>query len=206
MVSDAAVSESADGDGTDGTDGPASLSLLVDDYALAMLMYVQGRAPSDFTTAIKRLLKFPPVEEVHFLVQRASSSVGRTSRVPRRRCSSAGRVHAAGGRSRGRCVCDRDRCRVEHRRPWAWRMQPPHPDWPPPPLDAAASAAAAVVGATQAAALLGCGHQAAPLQSSTWQTRRQPPRARHSHHRSPCQQQACRRTLHAALPPMRPHP
>ena len=50
-----------------------TLSLpLVDDFAIAMVMYVrEDLLRLDFSAAMKRLLKFPPVADVHYLVQRA---------------------------------------------------------------------------------------------------------------------------------------
>ena len=53
-------------------DAPSAALVLVDYVALAMLVYVRADLLSrDFTFCMRRLLHFPPMEEVHFLVQRA---------------------------------------------------------------------------------------------------------------------------------------
>ena len=45
---------------------------LVEDFSLAMLMYVREDVLRlDFTNVMKRLLKYPPVGDVHFLVERS---------------------------------------------------------------------------------------------------------------------------------------
>ena len=50
---------------------PLSLSL-VDDFAVAMLIYVRADLlRCDFTMMMKRLLKYPPVSDVSFMIQRA---------------------------------------------------------------------------------------------------------------------------------------
>ena len=55
-----------------GKDGEETLLTLVDDFAVAMLMYVrEDILRMECHDAMKRLLKFPPVCDVHFLVQRA---------------------------------------------------------------------------------------------------------------------------------------
>ena len=53
-------------------DAPSAALVLVDYVALAMLVYVRGDLLSrDYTFCMRRLLHFPPMEDVHFLVQRA---------------------------------------------------------------------------------------------------------------------------------------
>ena len=50
---------------------PLSLSL-IDDFAVAMLIYVRADLlRCDFTMMMKRLLKYPPVSDVSFMIQRA---------------------------------------------------------------------------------------------------------------------------------------
>ena len=46
--------------------------MLVDYIAVVMLMYVRSDLLSrDYNNVLRRLLRFPPVEDVHLLVQRA---------------------------------------------------------------------------------------------------------------------------------------
>lgn len=72
--------------------------VLVEDFALAMLMYVREELLSnDFNRAMKRLLKFPPVGDVRHLVERAlqlrrahQQRVGTKVRMPRHAPQSRG--------------------------------------------------------------------------------------------------------------------
>ena len=134
-------------DPANGKEPAAPYLTLVDDCAIAMLIYVrEDILRLEASGAMKRLLKFPPVCDVHFLVQRALQIRRRTTRGKspplrqrqRRRCRDHANRRGDGYRRprevwpplrrrrqhcrcRCRCRC-RYRCRCYHQLPTRHRL------------------------------------------------------------------------------------